>query len=111
LDGWSGFGGRAFVQGVASMTPFKVDGSAVTQPYPRRPSSPYWRLNGRWLDDDQHDSWHAMQTSGGSVSIVGTLPAFAATPTVNLGTIAGVATAANQTNGTEKLRLSMVPAM
>jgi hypothetical protein len=37
-----------------------------------------------------------MQASGGSVGISGTLPAFASTPTVNLGTIGGAATAANQ---------------
>jgi hypothetical protein len=34
--------------------------------------------------------------AGGSVGISGTLPAFAATPTVNLGTLNGVALAANQ---------------
>lgn len=33
-----------------------------------------------------------------NIAIVGTLPAFASTPTVNLGTIAGAGTAANQTS-------------
>lgn len=37
-----------------------------------------------------------MQNSGGTVGISGTLPAFASTPTVNLGTLNGAATAANQ---------------
>ena len=35
--------------------------------------------------------------AGGSVGITGTLPAFAATPTFNLGTLNGAATAGNQT--------------
>jgi hypothetical protein len=37
-----------------------------------------------------------MPSSGGSVALAGTLPAFAAIPTVNLGTIGGGATAVNQ---------------
>ena len=45
----------------------------------------------------------AMPSSGGSVGISGTLPAFAATPTVNLGTIGSAATAANQTAGNTAL--------
>ena len=36
--------------------------------------------------------------AGGSVGIAGTLPAYAATPTFNLGTLNGAATAANQTS-------------
>jgi hypothetical protein len=39
-----------------------------------------------------------MQATGGSVSIAGNLPAYAATPTFNLGTLNGAATAANQTS-------------
>ena len=39
----------------------------------------------------------------GSVTITGTLPAFAATPTFNLGTISTAATAANQTSGNTSL--------
>ena len=42
----------------------------------------------------------AMQQSGGTVGLTGTLPAFAAAPTVNIGTAGPIATAANQTNGT-----------
>jgi hypothetical protein len=38
-----------------------------------------------------------MQQTGGSVTIAGTLPAYAATPTFNFGTLNGAATAANQT--------------
>ena len=41
--------------------------------------------------------WQATQPVSGSVSLTGTLPAFGATPTFNLGTLNGAATAANQT--------------
>lgn len=40
--------------------------------------------------------WQATQPVSGSVSLTGTLPAFAATPTFNLGTLGGAATAALQ---------------
>lgn len=40
-----------------------------------------------------------------SFGISGTLPAFAATPTVNLGTLGGAATAANQTNASQKTQI------
>ncbi|MFZ2105209.1 MAG: hypothetical protein WAV18_07465, partial [Roseiarcus sp.] len=48
--------------------------------------------------------------SGGSIGntsfgISGTLPAFAATPTVNLGTLNGAATSANQTNASQKTQI------
>jgi hypothetical protein len=48
--------------------------------------------------------------AGGSVGntsfgISGTLPAFAATPTVNLGTLNGAATSANQTNASQKTQI------
>lgn len=48
--------------------------------------------------------------AGGSIGntsfgISGTLPAFAATPTFNLGTLNGAATAANQTGGTQKTQI------
>lgn len=58
------------VQGATNMTALKVDGSAVVQP-----------------------------VSLATVGISGTLPAFAAIPTVNLGTIGGAATGALQSAG------------
>ena len=42
--------------------------------------------------------WQATQPVSGSVSLTGTLPAFAATPTFNLGTLGGAATAALQSS-------------
>lgn len=42
--------------------------------------------------------WQATQPVSGSVSLTGTLPAFAATPTFNLGTLNGAATAALQSS-------------
>ncbi len=48
--------------------------------------------------------------AGGSIgntgfNVTGTLPAFASTPTFNLGTLGGAATAANQTNGSQKTQI------
>ena len=48
--------------------------------------------------------------AGGSIGntsfgISGTLPAFASTPTFNLGTLNGAATAANQTNASQKTQI------
>lgn len=53
--------------------------------------------------------------AGGSIGnssfgISGLLPAFASPPTVNLGTIAGTATAANQTNGSQVTSVNNFPA-
>lgn len=61
----------------ANGTALVVNGSGVTQP-----------VSGTF--------WQATQPVSGSIGITGTLPAFNATPTFNLGTLNGAATAANQ---------------
>lgn len=48
------------------------------------------------LDETLFDIDTLMKSSGGSVTIAGTLPNFGATPTFNLGTLGGAATAAKQ---------------
>ncbi len=59
----------------------KVDGSAVTQP-----------ISGSVSVSNFPATQAVTQSGAWNVGITGTLPAFASTPTVNLGTIAGVAT-------------------
>jgi hypothetical protein len=96
------------VQGIASMTALKVDGSGVTQPvsgtffqatqpvsgtfWPTAAGSPSSaRLSdGTSFYDARARSW-TLSSGTDTVALGGTLPAFAATPTVNLGTLNGAA--------------------
>jgi hypothetical protein len=83
-----------------------VDGSAVTQPISAAslplPSGAATNAELVTINSTLGSPFQ----SGGSIGntafgISGTLPAFASTPTVNLGTIGSAATAANQTNGSQ----------
>jgi hypothetical protein len=81
-------GGVVTVQGAASMTAIKVDGSAVTQP-----------VSGTVAFSNT--TIQVTQATGSNLNAVVT-----GTVTANLGTIAGVATAANQTNGSQLTQVS-----
>lgn len=100
------------VQGITSMTPLKVDGSAVTQPVSGTITANIGTGGSLATAANQVATNTTLSTinttlgspfqAGGSIGntafgISGTLPAFAATPTFNLGTLNGAATAANQT--------------
>lgn len=103
------------IQGIASMTALKVDGSGVTQPISAVSLPLPTGASTSALQSTANTSLASMDTklstinttlnspfqAGGSIGntsfgISGTLPAFGSTPTVNLGTLNGAATAANQ---------------
>lgn len=99
------------VQGITSMTALKVDGSGVTQPVsaaslPLPSGAATSALQGT-INTTLGSPFQAGGSIGNSsFGISGTLPAYASTPTFNLGTLNGAATAANQ--ATEIASLSSI---
>ncbi len=84
------------VQGVGGGTDLPVSASAL--PLPSGAATAALQTTGNTaLTTINSTLGSPMQSSGGTVGISGTLPAFASTPTVNLGSLGGGATAALQT--------------
>jgi len=106
-----GFNGSTWDQlQVNASKALKVDGSAVTQPISAAslplPTGASTAAGLTTINTTLGSPFQAGGSIGNTTfGISGTLPAFTATPTFNVGTIAGIATAANQTNATQKTQL------